>query len=309
MLALTAILPSAYLHHSQNGEMSSAQARPPKRDREHEEHKCLSCDYIAGSAAALSRHTKKKCQYPQITRRRDGDLPGCELQPVCAAADEQQQQYDSPAESGLSDSDSAEQGQQEDQDQLDLELPGAAEGVLDSDSDQPSAGDERAAAAATSVDPYQQFADDIVQAAAAAGCPMDAARVWDFVEETRAAAGEAQIFSPAGMFACATAHRVLCSGWRCSAATSTHAVQPSQHTELHCCLFYPALQFSCVAAEADDAAGVDMEDDLFDWLEEPISGALHAEDDDASAAACSKQCPAAMSRPVYLSKCTTDSMH
>lgn len=301
--------------------MSSAQARPPKRDREHEEHKCLICGYNAGSSAALSRHTKKKCLYPKITLRRDGDLPGCELQPVCAAADEQQQHYDSPAESGLYDSDSAEQGQQEDQDQPHLELPGAAEGVLDSDSDQPSAGDEpaAAAAAATSFDPYQQFADDIVQAAAAAGCPMDAARVWDFVEETRAAAGEAQICSPAGMFACATARRVLCSGdiFSCGCfmvqlfcCYQHMCCTALQSAELHCCLFYPALQSSCVAAEADDAAGVDMEDDeLFDWLEEPVSGALHAEDDDVSAAACSKQCPAAMLRPVYLSMCTADSMH
>lgn len=40
-----------------------------------------------------------------------------------------------------------------------------------------------------SAHPYQQVADDILAAAAAAGCPLEADRVWDFVEETSAAAG------------------------------------------------------------------------------------------------------------------------
>jgi hypothetical protein len=63
---------------------------------------------------------------------------------------------------------------------------------------------------------------------------------------------------------------------------------------------YLMLSVCAALAEADDAAGVDLED-LYEWLDEPISGALRPEDDDVSSQ--SKLCAASNARPAQRLPC------
>mgnify|MGYP001810009360 FL=1 len=202
--------------------MSSSGAKRPKPDSDGPlatvaKHTCRSCGWRAGSKTAFSRHVRSKCKYPRSTRRRTGVLPGCKLHRVSEAPVHQQDTASAEQPLLYVDTDDDSQHQEQHQEQQHYQQqqqqhvdqqtshesgqaglsgdspvqPAAAEDI--SSPVQPADVDLEPAAEVSddpSADPYQQFADDILAAAAAAGCLLEADRVWEFVEDTRAAAGE-----------------------------------------------------------------------------------------------------------------------
>ena len=195
---------------------------------QHKRHKyACGCGYTTDKKALFTKHANSYCAWPRNTRRRTSELPGFELQ-------QQQQQPDSDTEHALSEDvdqlgaqqqpavptvqQQAGQEQQVEPPAHDGLQPQPGSPALGSPApDSPPAADAGAEdsgdAVAPPADPYQQFADDIMSAAAEAGCALDPERVWEFVQDTRAAAGE----RPMGK---AGQHRPLPAA--CSTAADLH---------------------------------------------------------------------------------------
>lgn len=154
------------------------------------------CGYSTDKKSHFTKHANSYCSWPKNTRRRTSELPSFELQQPASDAEDAETQNARP-EAPLDAQHPPFEGS-------DQQPPGHDHRVERSlqphDRQGPGSPPPAAAAeaetedaAAPPADPYQQFAEDIMAAAAEAGCSLEAERVWEFVQETRAAAGERQL--------------------------------------------------------------------------------------------------------------------